>query len=211
MQTHLVDDLPPESRIVHIIDDDASLSDALVFLFSSRGVKALQYFSAEAFLDKMSEARQGCVLLDVRMEGMSGFELFDHLRREDFALPVIFLTGHGDVPMAVEALKKGAHDFVEKPFNDNELVDRVLIAIARSQSMRASAARREEILALVNTLTERERAVMDLLLAGKMNKVIADDLGIAMRTVEVHRARIFEKTHVRSAVELANLLAELRR
>ena len=154
---------------------------------------------------------RGCVVLDVRMDGMSGLELFDQLTPRQCRLPVIFLTGHGDVPMAVAALKKGALDFVEKPFNDNELVDAIAAALAARR--RRSGDRRAAARASPCASPRCRRAngeVMDLILAGDSNKTIADDLGIAMRTVEVHRARILEKMAVRSAVELAQLLATKR-
>jgi len=198
------------ARIVHIVDDDSVLSDALCFLFRSRGVDAIPYLSAESFLSLSGQMKPGCILLDVRMSGMSGPELFERLRAQNCQLPVIFLTGHGDVPMAVNALKNGAFDFVEKPFNDNALVDRVLDALNQFERATHERATRERIDARLATLSEREQEIMQALLEGRMNKVIADDLGIAMRTVEVHRARIFEKMGVRSAVELANLIA-LRR
>lgn len=195
-------------RIVHVVDDDPALSEALCFLFRSRGVEPKPYLSGEAFL--AAAPGEGCVLLDVRMDGLSGLEVFDRLRAAGSSLPVIFLSGHGDVPMAVEALKKGARDFVVKPFNDNDLVDRVLAAIEEEARRSDARARRETVAARLATLSERERQVMDLMLAGRMNKVIADDLGIAMRTVEVHRARALEKMGARSAVELANLIAAAR-
>jgi two-component system response regulator DctR len=193
---------------VHVVDDDEAIRDALAWLLKSRGLAARCWGSAEAFLSDWDPGMRGCLLLDIRMEGMSGVELFDRLRAAGCALPVIFLTGHGDVPLAVAALKAGAFDFVEKPSNDNDLVDRVLAAMARDAEGRAaveSAAGVEERLA---TLTARERQVMDRVLAGDFNKNIADALGIAVRTVEVHRARVFEKMGVRSAVELAGLLAQ---
>jgi two-component system response regulator DctR len=145
-----------------------------------------------------------CVLLDVRMPGMNGIAVFDQLVARGLLprLPVIFLTGHGDVPMAVDSLKRGAFDFFEKPFNDNDLMDRVEEALAASRLAGESAAVR----ARLGTLSAREREVLDLILAGKMNKVVADELGISMRTVEVHRAHIFDKMQVKTAVELAGLL-----
>ncbi|MBI3900330.1 MAG: response regulator transcription factor [Gammaproteobacteria bacterium] len=191
----------------YIVDDDAAIRDALLWLFKSRAVPALAWQSAEEFIEDYSARMAGCLLLDIRMDGMTGLELFEQLQARDCRLPVIFLTGHGDVGMAVSALKRGAHDFIEKPFNDNELVNRVLIALeldARNCRERADLASVE---ARLQQLTERERAVMDRILAGKLNKVIADELGIAMRTVEVHRARLFEKMGVKSAVELAQRLA----
>jgi two-component system response regulator DctR len=144
------------------------------------------------------------------MDGMSGPELFDILCERGSRLPVIFLTGHGDVPMAVSALKKGAFDFVEKPCNDNELVNRVIEALKLDENRRAAASGADSVNALVSRLTTREQQVMELILAGKLNKVIADELQISMRTVEVHRANLFEKMGVRTAVELAQLLAGKR-
>jgi len=144
------------------------------------------------------------------MDGMSGPELFDVLRERGSRLPVIFLTGHGDVPMAVSALKKGAFDFVEKPCNDNELVNRVIEALKLDENQRAAASGADSVNSLVSRLTTREQQVMDLVLAGKLNKVIADELQVSMRTVEVHRANLFEKMGVRTAVELAQLLAGKR-
>jgi two-component system response regulator DctR len=152
----------------------------------------------------------GCLVLDVRMDGMSGLELFDRLLTRGCVMPVIFLTGHGDVPLAVAALKKGAYDFIEKPFNDNELVNRVLEALAIDAAHRQNLANKASLESRLATLTAREREVMELILAGRLNKLIADELSIAVRTVEVHRARIFEKMRVRSAVELSQLLPPKR-
>lgn len=192
---------------VHVVDDDAEVRKALAFLLASRGLAASLYDSGEAFLSAWNGDLRGCVLTDVRMGGISGLELFDRLTALGSRLPCIVLTGHGDVPMAVEALKKGVTDFVEKPFDGNALVDKLVAAIAKDGEEAAAAALRKSISDRLATLSEREQAVMRLLLAGKLNKVIADELGIAMRTVEVHRARIFEKMCVKSAVELSSLLA----
>ena len=191
---------------IFIVDDDDAIRDALGRLFRSRGHVARLWSSAEALIAGGEIGRCGCLLLDIRMDGMSGLELFEWLRENGHDIPVIFLTGHGDVPMAVAALKKGAFDFVEKPFNDNELVDRALAAldIHHQRSSRQAAAR--EVDERLAQLTSRELEVMERVLAGQMNKVIAMDLGVTMRTVEVHRARIFDKMGVRSAVELAQLL-----
>lgn len=199
----------PEAT-VHVIDDDDAIRDALGWLLRSRGVPARSWASAEAFLAEYSGEMRGCVVLDVRMEGMSGVELFDHLLARGSRLPVIFLTGHGDVPLAVAALKKGAFDFVEKPFNDNDLVDRIVAAVRHDESLRQKLETEASVAARLAELTPRERQVMERVLAGDYNKMIADALGIAVRTVEVHRARIFEKMGVRSAVELAQLLAAKR-
>jgi two-component system response regulator DctR len=196
--------------IVHVVDDDEAIRDALSWLLRSRGLASRTWPSAEEFLAAWSEGVRGCLVLDLRMDGMSGVELFDRLITRGSRLPVIFLTGHGDVPLAVAALKKGAFDFVEKPFNDNELVDKSAAAVAHDGAQRERLATEAGVAARLAALSPRERQVMERVLAGDYNKTIADDLGIAVRTVEVHRARIFEKMGVRSAVELAQLLAAKR-
>ncbi len=195
---------------VYVVDDDDAIRDALSWLLRSRCVRARSWASAEAFLADYSDEMRGCLVLDVRMDGMSGVELFDHLLASHSRLPVIFLTGHGDVPLAVAALKKGAFDFVEKPFNDNDLVDRIVAAVRHDEAARQRFETEASVAARLSELTPREREVMERVLAGDYNKTIADALGIAVRTVEVHRARIFEKMGVRSAVELSQLLAPKR-
>lgn len=191
----------------YIVDDDEAIRDALTWLFRSRRVSSRTWHSAEAFLADWRDDLRGCLVLDIRMAGMSGLELFDLLIERGSLLPVIFLSGHGDIPLAVAAVKKGAFDFVEKPFNDNELVDRVIQALAFDASRHERRAGQATLDARLALLTPREREVMERILDGKYNKVIADELNIAMRTVEVHRARIFEKMEVKSAVELARLLS----
>ena len=195
--------------MLHIIDDEEVIRDSLLWLAKSRGIAAAAYDSGKAFLAAQDNlprtGPQGqCLLLDVRMPDISGIALFDLLaaRGQTQQFPVIFLTGHGDVPMAVDALKRGAFDFFEKPFNDNKLMDRVQEALLASEQASASVAIHTRLAAL----STREREVLDLILEGKMNKVIADKLGISMRTVEVHRAHIFDKMNVKTAVELARLL-----
>lgn len=194
--------------MLHIIDDEEVIRDSLMWLAKSRGIPAAAYENGKAFLaalDNMARNPQGqCVLLDVRMPDVSGVALFDLLAARNLTqvFPVIFLTGHGDVPMAVDTLKRGAFDFFEKPFNDNKLMDRIQEALASSEQASAGAA----IHTRLSALSGREREVLDLILEGKMNKVIADKLGISMRTVEVHRAHIFDKMNVKTAVELARLL-----
>jgi two-component system response regulator DctR len=197
-------------QVVHVVDDDDAIRDALEWLLRSRGLPARTWPSAEAFLTDFDVAMRGCIVLDVRMEGMSGVELFERLIAAGNRLPVIFLTGHGDVPLAVSALKRGAFDFVEKPLNDNDLVDRILGAFRHEEATRRESETVADVTARLETLTQRERQVMDRILAGDFNKQVADALGIAVRTVEVHRARVFEKMGVRSAVELAQLLAQKR-
>ncbi len=191
----------------YLIDDDSAIRDALAWLLRSRNIASQSWASGEDFLRDYRAEMRGVIVLDMRMQGMSGLELFDRLLENGCAMPVIFLTGHGDVPLAVQALKKGAFDFIEKPFNDNELTDRVLAGLARERNRRGKDAGAASLAEKLTALTERERDVMQRVLAGKLNKVIADELQIAMRTVEVHRARIFSKMGVRSAVELASLLA----
>jgi two-component system response regulator DctR len=195
--------------VAHIVDDDDAIRDALGFLFRSRRVASVTYASAEAFLESWGREPTGCVVLDIRMPGMSGMELFDKLVERGFRLPVIYLTGHGDVPMAVAAVKNGAFDFVEKPCNDNVLVDKVIAALAFDAAKRTASAENADLSARLQRLTAREHEVMERILAGRLNKIIADELGIAMRTVEVHRANVFEKMGVKSAVELAGLLKNL--
>ena len=193
--------------MLHIVDDEDVIRDALAWLAQSRGIAARGYDGGEAFLDSIEtriDVLGDCVLLDVRMPGMNGVAVFDQLVARGLLarLPVIFLTGHGDVPMAVDSLKRGAFDFFEKPFNDNQLMDRVEQAMAASRTAHAAA----EVHVRLASLSAREREVLELILAGKMNKVVADKLGISMRTVEVHRAHIFDKMQVKTAVELAGLL-----
>ncbi|HPT48843.1 MAG TPA: response regulator [Accumulibacter sp.] len=194
----------------YLVDDDDAIRDSLSWLLESRGVACQGYSSAEEFLAVWSPALAGCLVLDIRMDGMSGPELFDILRERGNKLPVIILTGHGDVPMAVSALKKGAFDFVEKPCNDNELANRVIEALKLDETQRLAASGNVSVNTLIDSLTTREQQVMERVLTGKLNKVIADELRISMRTVEVHRAKLFEKMGVRTAVELAQLLAGKR-
>lgn len=198
-----------EEPVVHLVDDDPAIRDGLAFLFRSRGLATRLWDGAPAFLAGAPLRAHACVVLDVRMPEMDGLACFQRLREQGSTTPVIFLTGHADVPIAVEALKKGAFDFVEKPFNDNDLVDLVLAALDEAGRSLRQSRRRDEVAERVAALSPRERDVLDHLLAGRLNKQIADDLAVSMRTVEVHRARIFEKMGVKNAVELANLLVPL--
>ncbi|MFO1180887.1 response regulator transcription factor [Ottowia sp.] len=204
----------PEAATVHIIDDDPSVREAMAWLLRTRRLLSQAYASAAAFeqaLGADEPAAPGCILLDVRMPGLSGLTLFDRLlaRGVPTLWPVIFLTGHADVPTAVDTVKRGAFDFCEKPFSDNALVDRVEQALALSRERLAQRAGRRAVQARMDELTERERAVMERVAGGLANKQIAHELAISVRTVEVHRARVFEKMDVKSAVELANLLQKL--
>jgi two-component system response regulator DctR len=205
---------------VYLVDDEDVVRDALAWLLRSRRLLSEGFPSAEAFEQMLQErlalgraawpSSPSCLLLDVRMPGTSGLALFERLADAHLleALPVIFLTGHGDVPTAVAAVKRGAFDFVEKPFSDNALVDRVEQALQRSGEAIRRRRAGEAVRRSLAELTERERDVMRLVIEGRPNKLIADALNISVRTVEVHRARVFDKTGVKSAVELANLLRQ---
>ncbi len=189
----------------HLIDDDEAIRDALGWLLRSRGLAYACYESAEGFLATWTPLTRGCVVLDMRMSGLSGLDCYDILVERRSTLPVIFLTGHGDVPLAVATLKRGAFDFFEKPFNDNQLVTRIEEAMLLDSQQRFINATVDSVNTRISRLTTRERQIMELVLAGKYNKVIADELNISMRTVEVHRANLFSKMEVKTAVELANL------
>ena len=198
---------------VHLVDDDPGVRDALAFLMRSRGLDVRAFASGPALLEALdaeppqNRPPKGIFLLDVRMEPMSGTRLHDELLARGLKNPVLFLTGHGDIPMVVEALKKGAFDFLEKPYSDNALADRIEQALAVDAAMQAEGAQATERAARLASLTEREREIMTRVAAGKLNKIIADELHVSIRTVEVHRARVFAKLGVRSAAEVATLLA----
>lgn len=197
--------------MIHIVDDDEAIRDALVFLLATRGLDAQTWESGEAFLDAQPLEECDAIILDVRMGNMSGPEVFERLRTMGITTPVIFLTGHADVPVAVRTLKAGAFDFVEKPFSDNQIVDLVEKAIAAHKLAEAEAARSRTIAARRATLSAREEEVMEHMLTGAMNKQIADIMNIALRTVEVHRGRVLTKMGARNAIELAAMLAEAKR
>ena len=212
---------PTLNACVFIVDDDASVRDAMAWLLRSRRLMSESFASADAFEKMLQEkfpgpqtpvpTEAGCILLDVRMPGQSGLALFETLIDNGLAhtWPVIFLTGHADVPTAVDSVKRGAFDFCEKPFSDNALVDRVEQALVLSHERLAVHQQSAGLVSRLDELTERERDVMRLVVAGLPNKLIADQLDISVRTVEVHRSRVFEKMDVKSAVELANLLREV--
>lgn len=205
---------PVTEGLVFVVDDDAGVREALAWLLRSRRLASEGFASAETFrqrLDSQPWLQQPCcLLLDVRMPGLSGLALFDLLIEADLlrAMPVLFLSGHADVPTAVDAVKRGAFDFCEKPFSDNALVDRVVQGLAASRQCLQAREHAKQLQRRQAELTERERDVMRLLLTGLPNKLIADRLDISVRTVEVHRARVFDKMAVKSAVELANLLRD---
>ena len=212
---------PPSLPMVYLVDDEDVVREALSWLLRSRRLLSESYPSAEAFEAQLPEVAgaqsadwprcASCLVLDVRMPGTSGPELFERLAARGLLkrLPVIFLTGHGDVPTAVAAVKRGAFDFVEKPFSDNALVDRIEQALAASAEALAEHQQQQRLQACLADLTERERDVMRLVVDGLPNKLIADALDISVRTVEVHRSRVFDKMGVKSAVDLVNLLRDL--
>jgi two-component system, LuxR family, response regulator DctR len=207
---------PPFSdATVFIVDDDAGVREALAWLLRSRRLLSSTFASAEEFDAGLQAGLQlthpCCLLLDVRMPGMSGLALFEKLAERGLValMPVIFLTGHADVPTAVDMVKRGAFDFCEKPFSDNALVDRVEEALRRSAEVMTAQRAKGVLHGRLAELTERERDVMRLVAKGLPNKLIADQLSISVRTVEVHRARVFDKMEVKSAVELANLLRDV--
>lgn len=196
--------------MIHIVDDEEAIREALGFLFASRGLASQGWASGEAFLAAQPLADCEAIILDVRMEGISGPEVFERMRTMGVTTPVIFLTGHADVPVAVQTLKAGAFDFVEKPFNDNAIVDLALAAISAHSRIEAATAEHRDLLARRDTLSARELEVMEFMLSGAKNKQIADALNIAMRTVEVHRGRVLAKMGAANAIELVMLMGRLR-
>ncbi|WP_137938534.1 response regulator [Chitinivorax sp. B] len=196
-----------ELKNIFIVDDDAAVRDALGLLLLSHGYSVRTFESGERFLAALEPNWEGVAVLDIRMDGMSGQEVFVALRQRGSELVTMFLSGHGDIPMAVQAVKDGAYDFLEKPCTDQVLLAKLNDALGICIARRQSRGNQEAVHSRLAKLSPREREVMDRVLAGKLNKVIADELNITMRTVEVHRANVFTKMGVRSAVELAQLLA----
>lgn len=194
---------------VFIVDDDSAMRDSLGFLIGSVGRKVETYASAEEFLDAYDNERPGCIVLDVRMPGLSGLELMEKLGEDRFAPPVVLITGHGDIPMAVRALKAGAFDFIEKPFSDQVLLERIQQALQQDTSDRASEHDRSDIERRAARLTTRENQVFELVVDGKPNKVVASDLGLSQKTVEVHRAHVMEKMRAESFADLVKMAVVL--
>ena len=192
-------------RVVHVIDDDADVRQSLAFLLTAAGLTVRVHDSAVAFLEVLPEIKEGCVVTDVRMPGMDGLELQRRLQQMKVQLPVIVMTGHGDVPLAVEAMKSGAVDFIEKPFEDETLLSAIRSALTRQAQASERDARASAIQQRIAKLSEREREVLDRLVAGKANKVIAFELGISPRTVEVYRANVMTKMQAESLSELVRM------
>jgi two-component system, LuxR family, response regulator TtrR len=191
----------PET-LVYLVDDDEAVRDSLRWLLEGNGFNVRTYASTEAFLQAYDPIPFACLVLDVRMNGMSGIELHDELLRQGQDLPLIFMTGHGDVPMAVARMKLGAVDFLEKPFDDQQLCRTVAIALEQAVEKRTEFNQRERNQTLLSRLTPRERQVLDLIASGRLNKQIADDLSISIKTVEAHRANIMDKFEVRTMADL---------
>jgi len=199
-----------QEMTVFVVDDDQAMRGSLQWLIESVGMKVQTYDSAQAFLDAYYPGRAGCLLLDVRMPGMTGLELQEYLVRREIRLPVIIITGHGDVSMAVKAMKAGAVDFIEKPFDDEELLNSIRNAVQHDEKRRALRARRADIAARMAELTPREHEVMGMVTDGKSNKEIATSLGVSAKTVEVHRARVMDKMRADSLAELVRLALIVR-
>ena len=196
--------------VVHVVDDDPSLLKSLRWLLESVGLTVATFKSAQDFLADFDPAQPGCVLLDVRMPGMSGLELHQDLKSRNIPIPIIVFTGHGDVAMAVQCMKDGAFDFIEKPYNEQELVDRINDAIELDRRTRRESAEREEAIARIAHLTPREREVMDLIVEGLANKQMAARLGISEKTIEVHRSRAKTKLGADSVAELVKIALQAR-
>jgi two-component system response regulator FixJ len=190
---------------VYVVDDDDGMRRALDALLSTVGYKTAVFARPSEFLANFKTDAPGCLVLDIRMPDMSGLELQQHLNRMGSMLPVIFITGHGDVPMAVQAMKEGAFEFIQKPFRDQDLLDRINHALKQDAENRSTVARRAEVLHRLESLTPRERQVMNLVVEGAANKVIAIDLDLSERTVEIHRAKVMEKMGARSVAHLVKL------
>ena len=188
--------------VVFIVDDDPLIRDALEQLVRSVGITVVVFPSAQAFLDAELPDRPGCLVSDIRMPELSGLDLQDELNRKGITIPIIFMTGHGTVPMSVRAMKSGALDFIEKPFEDQELLDAINRAIKQSRMVRTEEAEKDAIEQCVNLLTLREHEILTLVIAGMLNKQIAYDLGMSENTVKTHRARIMRKMSVNSLAEL---------
>ena len=191
---------------VFLVDDDEAVLDSLSMLMRSVGLESAAFASAQDFLDAYDPERSGCLVLDIRMPGMSGMELQDKLVDQHAMLPIIFITGHGDIPMAVEAMQKGAVDFITKPFRDQDLLDRINQALEQDNESRSALMEKHEVVQRLDSLTPREKEVLNLVVEGKANKVIAGELGVSQRTVEIHRARVMEKMQARSLAQLVRMV-----
>jgi len=194
---------------VYVVDDDDAVRSSLKLLLKSVGLPTVTHASAQEFLTAWDGDQPGCLVLDVRMPGMSGIELQAELNQRGAIIPVIFISGHGDIPMAVEAIQHGAFDFLQKPFRDQDLIDRVQRALTSDAEHRQLLQQREILRQRYDSLTPREQEVLQLVTLGKANKVMAGDLGVSQRTVEIHRARVMEKMGAQSLAQLVRMVLEL--
>jgi two-component system response regulator FixJ len=194
-----------QDSIVYIVDDDQAIRHAMGLLLKSVGLQHQVFTSADEFLELHSGNNDGCLVLDIRMPGLSGLELQQKLIEMESSLPIIFISGHGDIPMAVEAMQKGAFDFIQKPFRDQELLDRISEALNIARKREAEREQRLDVQERIATLTNREHEVLDLVVTGKPNKIIAHELGVSQRTIEIHRARVMEKMRAKSLAELVRM------
>ena len=197
------------SPTVFIVDDDDAVRDSLRYLLESEDLRVEDFANAEAFIDVYSPYRVGCLLLDIRMPGMSGMELLERLAERKFFLPIIIITGHGDVSIAVRSIKTGAFDFVEKPFNTEDLLSRVMAGIELDKKYRHERLAYDAVEARIANLTPREKQVLDLVISDHSNKQIAQTLGVSIKTVEFHRARVMEKMHADSLLHLSQMVREV--
>lgn len=200
-----------KSATVFVVDDDEAVRTSLRLLIRSIGLPVDTFESAQDFLARFDPERPGCLVLDIRMPGMSGLELQQKLNERHAITPIVFITGHGDVPMAVEAMQAGAIDFVQKPFRDQDLIDRIHRALEKDRTNRAALRERDAIRQRIAELTPREREVLNLVTKGCANKVIAGDLSVSQRTVEIHRARVMEKMGASSLAHLVRMVIEAER
>ncbi len=198
-----------DTQIVYVVDDDAAVRSSLALLLKSVSLAVEPCESAMQFLERVPPEAAGCLVLDIRMPGMSGLELQQQLKQRGYGLPIIFITGHGDVSMAVHAMREGALDFIEKPFRDQELLDRVFQALEQDRARRRAADETVHLRERFAGLTPREHEVMLRIARGQANKVIAIELGLSERTVEIHRAKVMHKTGARSLAELVGMAAKL--
>jgi FixJ family two-component response regulator len=196
--------------VVFVVDDDSGVRSSIRILLKSVGIATTTYASAKEFLAAYDQSQPGCLVLDIRMPGMSGMELQQELNRLGAVIPVVFITGHGDVPMAVEAMQQGAFDFLQKPFRDQDLIHRIQRALERDEAHRAALRQTDAINKRFDSLTPREREVLSLLADGKQNKVMAAELGLSQRTVEIHRANVMDKMQARSVAQLVRMLLDAR-
>jgi two-component system response regulator FixJ len=203
-------DVMTKKPLVMVVDDDSGVRNAMRILLKSVGMESALYASAQEFLAAYQPSQPGCLVLDIRMPGMSGLELQQQLNLRGAVIPVIFMTGHGDIPMAVEAMQHGAFDFLQKPFRDQDLLDRIQRAIVKDTERREALGEHSRIRAHLSSLTAREREVLDLMTLGKQNKAIAQDLGVSPRTIEIHRARVMEKMNAQSVAELVRMMLDLK-